>query len=380
MRMRFNKLWLKMAALCAATAAIGVIIAALLIRNSTATEFDTYLRAIGRMNQMMGGMMGNGYQFGAPETSFLSSISTSLWIAGAIAVVIAAVVAIVFSRQITAPLRRLSAAAGRVAQGDTSCRVESASTDEVGALAGSFNCMVESLDRNQDARRKLMGDLAHEMGTPLSVIQSNLEGIMDGVVEPSPDKISSLHQEVILMARLVTDLRTLSQAEAGRLNLTPAPGDLAGLVTSIVAANETEAARKGVELIVHHEPDLPPAMMDADRISQVVVNLLSNALRYTASGDRINVGVDREKESGGLVVSVADTGQGIPEGDLPHIFDRYYRGPEPREKRAGGSGIGLAVVKELVEAHGGRVWAMSAHGKGSTFYFTMPAAAGPRAT
>ena len=375
--MRINRLWLKMAALCAATAAIGVIIAALLIRNSTATEFDTYLREIGRMNQMMGGMMGSGYHMGAPETSFLSSINTSLWIAGGIAVVIAAAVAIVFSRQITAPLRRLSTAVGRVAQGDTSCRVESASTDEVGVLAGNFNCMVESLDRNQDARRKLIGDLAHEMGTPLSVIQSNLEGMMDGVVETSPDKISSLHQEATLLARLVTDLRVLSQAEAGRLNLAPAPGDLAGLVDSIVTANGPEAVRKGVELTIHTGPDLPPAMMDADRISQVVANLLSNALRYTASGDRIDVVVNREDNR--LVVSVADTGQGIPEGDLPHIFDRYYRGLEPREKRAGGSGIGLAVVKELVEAHGGRVWATSTHGKGSTFYFSLPAANRPRA-
>jgi two-component system sensor histidine kinase BaeS len=204
-----------------------------------------------------------------------------------------------------------------------------------------------------------------------------MEGMLDGVIEPSPDKISSLHQEAILLSRLVTDLRTLSQAEAGRLNLTPAPGDLARLVVSIVTANGPEAARKGVELTAHHEPDLPLAMMDADRISQVVVNLLSNALRYTASGDRIDVRVNPE-ESGRLVVSVADTGQGIPEDDLPHVFDRYYRGLEPREKRASGSGIGLAVVKELVEAHGGRVWAKSAHGKGSTFYFSIPAAEGPR--
>jgi signal transduction histidine kinase len=370
--MRINKLWIKMAAVSAVTAVIGVLAAALLIRNATTSEFGNYLEHIGRMNGMMGGMMRG--MLGQPETSFLEAVNNSLWLAGGIAVAIAALVAVLFSRQITAPLRRLSTAVGRVAQGDTSCRLRSASTDEVGALTSNFNCMVESLDRNQDARRKLMGDLAHEMGTPLSVIQSNLEGMLDGVVETSPDKISSLHQEAMLLTRLVTDLRTLSQAESGRLNLAPAPGDLVRLVVSIVAANEPEAARKGVELTVHHEPDLPPAMMDADRISQVVVNLLSNALRYTASGDRIDVGVDREKESGGLVVSVADTGQGIPEGDLPHIFDRYYRGPEPREKRAGGSGIGLAVVKELVEAHGGRVWARSAHGKGSTFYFSMPAA------
>jgi two-component system sensor histidine kinase BaeS len=377
MPVRINKLWLKMAAVSALTAIIGVLAAALLIRSSTASEFDTYLREIGRMNQMMGGMMGNGYRamMGAPETSFLSSVSTSLWIAGGIAVAIAAAVAIAFSRQITAPLRRLSAAAGRVAGGDTSCRVATTSTDEVGNLTNTFNCMVESLDRNQDARRKLMGDLAHEMGTPLSVIQSNLEGILDGVVEASPDKITSLHQETVLLSRLVKDLRTLSQAEVGRLNLSPAPGDLGKLIASIVTATGPEAERKGVTLSARADPGLPPAMMDADRVSQVVVNLLSNALRYTSDGDTIDITVAREDGSGhSLVVSVADTGQGIAEADLPHIFDRYYRGPEPREKRAGGSGIGLAVVKELVEAQGGRVWARSVPGRGSTFFFTLPTA------
>jgi signal transduction histidine kinase len=260
-----------------------------------------------------------------------------------------------------------------VAKGDTSFRVPSTATDEVGTLASTFNLMVESLERNQEARRKLISDLAHEMGTPLSVIQSNLEGMLDGVVEPTSAKISSLHQEATLLARLVTDLRTLSQAEAGRLNLHLAPSDLGELISSIVTANEPEAARKGVSLSAELEPELPLAMMDADRISQVMVNLLSNALRYTPDGGKINVTVGREEGGRGLVVSVADTGQGIPEVDLPYIFDRYYRGPEPKEKRAGGSGIGLAVIKELVEAHSGRVWAVSTQGKGSTFYFTVPA-------
>jgi len=369
--MRINKLWLKMAAVSAATAVIGVLAAALLIRNATTSQFGSYLEHIGRMNGM-GGMMGGGFggMMGAPETAFLSSVNTSLWLAGAIAVAIAAMVAIVFSRQITAPLRRLSAAVGRVARGDTSCRLPSASTDEVGALTTNFNCMVESLDRNQDARRKLMGDLAHEMGTPLSVIQSNLEGMLDGIVDASPDKISSLHQEAMLLSRLVKDLRTLAQAEAGRLNLAPAPSDLGKLVSSIVTATGPEAARKGVALSALIEPRLPPAMMDDDRVSQVVANLLSNALRYTPAGGKVEVSVTQD--DGALSVSVADTGQGIPEVDLPHIFDRYYRGPEPKEKRAGGSGIGLAVVKELVEAHGGRVWARSTPGQGSVFFFTLP--------
>jgi signal transduction histidine kinase len=376
MQMRINKLWLKMAVVTAATAVVGVLVATLLINNSTNADFRGYLEHIGRMNQMMGGNAA-GQMMGAPETDFLNSVHNSLWIAGGIAVAIAASIALIFSRQITAPLRRLSVAASRVARGDMSCRVTPGSTDEVGTLTNTFNCMVDSLEKNQDMRRKLMGDLAHEMGTPLAVIQSNLEGILDGVVEPSATNISSLHQESLLLSRLVKDLRTLSQVEAGKLNLSPAPGDIGVLVSSIVTAAESEAKRKNVSLSLHVQPDLPRAMMDTDRVSQVVVNLLSNALRYTSEGDSIRVTVATEKGSGPLnqylLVSVSDTGQGISEEEVPHIFDRYYQGSQPKEKRSGGSGIGLTVVKELVEAHKGKVWVESVPGKGSTFFFTLPA-------
>ncbi len=373
--MRINKLWLKMALISAVAAVAGVLIATLLIRNSTTADFSSYLEHVGRMNQMMGG--GDASEMMGPsETAFLNSVHNSLWIAGGIAVAIAALIALIFSRQITAPLRRLSVAASRVARGDLSPRVTPGSTDEVGTLTNTFNGMVESLEKNQEMRRKLMGDLAHEMGTPLAVIQSNLEGMLDGVVEPSATNISSLHQESLLLSRLVKDLRTLSQVEAGKLNLSPAPGDVGALVSSIVMATEPEARKKNVSLSMQVQPDLPKAMMDSDRVSQVVVNLLSNALRYTSEGDAIKVAAATEKGSGlpqHLLVSVSDTGQGISEEDLPHVFDRYYQGSQPKGKRSTGSGIGLTVVKELVEAHKGKVWVESAPGKGSTFFFTLPA-------
>ena len=372
--MRTNTLWLKLALAFAATTLLGVLVAALLIQKSTSVEFGRYLEHFGGMEGMMDGGMST--MMGAPETAFLSSVRNSLWIAGGLAIALAAALAVILSRQITAPLRRLSAAAGRVARGDLTCRLPSNSNDEVGALTNTFNRMVESLDMNQESRRKLMADLAHEMSTPLAVMQSNLEGMLDGVVETSPANVASLHEEALLLSRLVKDLRTLSQAEAGKLNLSPAPGDLVGLVSSVVRATEPEAMRKHVVLEFRSEPDLPKAMMDSDRVSQVLANLLSNALRYTSDGDSIEVAVARHSGNGnagpGLLVSVADTGQGISEQDVPHIFDRYYQGAQPREKRAGGSGIGLAVVKELVEAHKGKVWLNSAPGEGSTFFFTLP--------
>jgi len=255
--------------------------------------------------------------------------------------------------------------------------VVSSSADEVGVLSKTFNSMVESLDKNQEMRRKFIADVAHEMSTPLAVIQSNLEGMLDGLVEPSTASIDSLHHEALILSRLVRDLRTLATAEAGKLNLSPAPGNLGSLISRKVAATGPEARAKRVSLSVHVEPDLPEADMDPDRVSQVMTNLLSNALRYTSEGDAIDVTVKDDKSGGTahrfLLVSVADTGQGISEEELPHVFERYYRGAQPREKRVDGSGIGLTVVKDLVEAHGGRVWASSALGKGSTFSFTIPA-------
>ena len=374
--MRINRLWLKFAAVSALTAVIGVIIAALLVRQAASSDFGHYLQRVRGMGQMMGGL--GGLMMGPSETQFLSAIGNSLWIAGIVAVAVAAIVAVLFSRQITAPLSRLSTAAARVKQGDLSHRVVSTSNDEVGSLTDDFNSMVDTLGQNQEARRKLMADLAHEMGTPLAVLQSNLEGMLDGVVDTSPATISSLHQESLLLSRLVSDLRTLSQAESGRLNLTVMPGDLAAVVSSIANATEPDAKRKGVSISVASEPGLPPAMMDKDRVSQVLVNLLSNALRYTSAGGSVKVSVFPTRvRSGGesLTVSVADTGQGISPEDLPYIFNHYYRGTQPAEKRADGSGIGLAVVKELVEAHKGKVWVESKEGEGSTFYFTLPASA-----
>ncbi|MBI2958000.1 MAG: HAMP domain-containing histidine kinase [Chloroflexi bacterium] len=379
--MRGSPLWLKLALAFAGTAVAGILIAALLIERATSAGFGRYLEHVSQMGGMMEGMMGGGpaAMMGQPEAAFLDSVRTSLWISGGVAVVVAALLAALLTRHITAPLRRLSSAAARVARGDTSCRVESSSSDEMGTLTNSFNCMVESLDRNQQARRKLMSDLAHEMSTPLAVMQGTLEGMIDGVVETTPASIASLREEALLLSRLVKDLRTLAQAESGKLNLASAPADLGNVVASTVNATGPVAKRRGVSLSLSVAPGLPKAMIDTDRVSQVMANLLSNAERYTSEGGvvavRVGLGQGNGNTARELVVSVSDTGPGISEHDLPHIFDRYYQGQQPRDKRSGGSGIGLAVVKELVEAHGGRVWVESAEGEGSTFFFTVPAAA-----
>ncbi len=370
--MRLN-LWLKLTLAFAAAVTGGMLVAVVLVDRSTAFEFGRYLEHTGSMGSMMGpGMRG---MMGLPETDFLTSVRNSLWIAGGLVVAISAALALLLSRQITSPIRRLSTAASWVARGDMSQRVEAKSKDEVGTLTATFNSMVDSLQKNQDTRRSLMADLAHEMSTPLAVMQSNLEGMMDGVVEPSAANISSLHEEALLLSRLVRDLRTLAQAESGRLELKLAPADLGEVIGSAANAMRQEASRKGITLSMDLPPGLPWAMVDSDRVCQVLGNLLTNAFRYTSEGGKVsirvmNVGMDEGRQ--GLLVSVSDTGQGIEAEDLPRVFDRYFQGAQNKEKRTG-SGIGLALVKGLVEAHGGKVWAESTPGIGSTFFFTLPA-------
>ncbi|MBI2857925.1 MAG: HAMP domain-containing protein [Chloroflexi bacterium] len=366
-----QSLWLKLTLAFSLAVAAATIVAMLLIDRSTTAEFGRYLEHTG----MMGPMMGHG-MMGLPENDFLSSVRNSLWAAAGVAIAISAAMALVLSRQVTAPLRKLSLAASQVARGDMSQRVSANSKDEIGALATAFNSMVGSLEENQRARRNLMADLAHEMSTPLSVMQSNLEAMLDGVVEPSPSNIGSLHEEALLLSRLVRDLRTLAQAESGKLELTLLPADAGAAVQAIAKTMDPEAARKGIRLSVQVDPGLPEAMVDRERLAQVLVNLLANALRYTSAGGTVSVAVRAGERSNGkrlLVVSVSDTGQGIQPDDLPHVFERYYQGSQNKEKRTG-SGIGLAVVKNLVEAHGGTVWVKSEPGKGSTFFFSLVAA------
>lgn len=360
-------------------AVVGVGVVALLVSRATTTEFQDYLQhtrmmqeAIGVPGSMMSGMM---RPLGAVERGFLDAMRNSLWLAGAIAVGMAVALSLFIARRLVAPLRQLTHAAKRVAAGDLSQRVAVSSRDEMGDLAGAFNSMAQALQRNEELRRHLVADIAHELRTPLTVLQGNLEAMLDGVVEPTPANLASLHNEILLLSRLVADLGTLSLAEAGRLELHRAPGNLAALVERTVAASEAQAQERGIVLSLEMAKTTPPVLMDQDRVSQVLRNLLSNAFRYTPSGGSVRVQVSPSQDGVGMMkVCVADTGSGIPAEEVPYIFDRFYRADKSRTRATGGSGIGLAIVKQLVEAHGGRVWAESVPGKGSTFHFTLPVA------
>jgi signal transduction histidine kinase len=281
-----------------------------------------------------------------------------------------------FSSRISRPLRHLTLASQAMADGDMSTRVPSNFINEINNLAHSFNAMASSLEQVDQQRRQLTADIAHELRTPLSIIKGRLEGIQDGVYQASPEQIVNLLDETALLERLIEDLRLLALADAGQLPLYPGELQAADLLYDIADAFELEAVERQVTIVVEAEEDLGPISADPQRIAQVVSNLLNNALRHTPVGGTITLSVQSSKdETHGnpmLLFRVRDTGSGIAPEDLSHIFERFWRADRARARRSGGAGLGLAIVRRLVEAHGGKIWVTSELHKGSTFHFTLP--------
>jgi len=306
------------------------------------------------------------------EDDFTRSVLQAIILGGILATLLTGALGITLSRRLTRPLASLTAAVKRFARRDFSERCVINSPDEFGELAATFNTLAESSERYEQLRRNLVADVAHELRTPLSVLRGNLEMLQDGVSKPDPETISSLHDEVLRMTRLVTELQDLSLAEAGTLALHREKVDLRSLLEKNLAGLAVAAGAKQVEISTRTPPDLPPVWADPDRVAQVLLNLAGNALRYTPAGGNIRIEAAAGREFVTLIVS--DTGPGIDPADLPYIFDRFYRADKARV-RTGGAGLGLAIAKGLVEAHGGTISAASTPGQGATFTFTLPIAA-----
>jgi two-component system OmpR family sensor kinase/two-component system sensor histidine kinase BaeS len=291
---------------------------------------------------------------------------------------------------IATPLAEVMAAADAVAEGDLSARVRvpTHGPREFGRLAESFNHMTQELERADQQRRNLTADVAHELRTPLHIIQGNLEGVLDGVYEPTQAHIGATVDETRALARLVEDLQTLSLAEAGQLALDREPVNVAELLSDVSTSFSGQAEAAGIKLCavidgveidgVAPESDLPAMAIHGDvgRLDQVVGNLVANALRHTPSGGSIKLVA--EPTQGGVRIIVQDTGEGIPTSDLPHIFDRFWRGDRSRTRARGvGSGLGLAIARQLVQAHGGRIGVESEPGQGTTFTVELPTGRSP---
>ena len=306
----------------------------------------------------------------SPEQRYLSHVNTSLIIAGVVGAAVAILLGLFLTRQFTKPIRALKRGAARIAGGDLAYRVEVKSKDEFDELATSFNSMAATLDSSEQSRRRLFADIAHELRTPLSVIGGTVDAMLDGVYEPNPDNLTSIKEETEVLTRLVAELRDLTLAESGHLKLKVEPTNLAELVQRRVSQAEVIAQGKNISLKTDITERLPEIEADGRRVEQVVANLLDNALNHTPQGGTVTIAVSPGKD--GILVSVSDTGEGIPPEHLPYIFERFYRVDDARSRKTGGAGLGLAIAKQMVELHGGRIWVESEAGKGSKFSFTLP--------
>jgi two-component system, OmpR family, sensor histidine kinase BaeS len=270
------------------------------------------------------------------------------------------------ARGFASPLGALMDAADRVAEGDYSVRVQTFGPPPLRALAGSFNTMTERLQNADRVRRDLMADVAHELRTPLSVLQGRLEGLLDGVYTCDERQLSQLLEETRVLSRLVEDLRTLALSDAGALPLDREPADVAALARDVAASMEPEAARRSIAVHVNAPTDAV-ADIDPVRVREVLTNLLANAVRHSPAGRAVTVSIAAEGPA--VVVTVADTGEGMDAETRARLFDRFHKGPGSR-----GSGLGLAIAKGIVVAHGGTISAASTPGEGTVMTFSLPAA------
>ncbi len=276
-----------------------------------------------------------------------------------------------FSR-VGVPLVDVMAAADAVAEGDLEVQVRENMPGEYGRLARSFNRMTARLRTAEQQRRSLTADVAHELRTPLHIVQGNLEGVLDGVYQPDEAHIRATLEETRLLSRLVDDLQTLSLAESGALPLHRIQVLAADLLSDVLTSFSAQAESEGITLeqVLPAQPDDLEVLVDPDRMDQVLSNLVANALRHTPSGGTITLGAARLPDA--VRLTVTDTGVGIPAEDLPYIFDRFWKGERSRSRLSGaGSGLGLAIARQLVEAHQGSIQVESQPGQGTTFIIDL---------
>lgn len=309
---------------------------------------------------------------GSPEGNFLDRINQNILVSAVVAVVLALTLGFLLARTISRPIQELRAATHRVAEGSLGYQVPVRTRDELGLLAASFNQMSADLARSTDLRRQMTADVAHELRNPLSVLLGYTEALSDGKLGGSTGIFQSMHVEALHLQRLIEDLRTLSLADAGELPLMRQMVSLQALVERTVLTYASQATLHHIKLHAHIPPDLPDVSVDPDRMAQVLGNLIQNALRYTPEGGEVVLSAAPHES--GIELCVRDTGGGIAAADLPHIFDRFYRGDRARHSESGESGLGLAIVRSIVEAYGGFITVESAMGEGSVFTLVLPVA------
>ena len=305
------------------------------------------------------------------EKAYLERTNQALTFAALGAALLALIVGVLLARTLTRPLRALTEATEKMAGGQLSQQVTVNSKDEIGELADAFNRMSREVVRANQLRKQMTADIAHDLRTPLTVIAGYVESMRDGDLAPTPERLDSIYAEIERLQRLVADLRLLAVTDAGELRLNLAPVNPAAFIERVAASFKLSAEQKGILLTVKADSDLPEIQADESRLDRVLSNLVSNAIRHTPEGGKVSLHAARTTQH--VVLTVADTGEGIPPADLPHIFDRFYRADKSRADADGASsGLGLAIAKALVEAHGGRIAASSVVGNGTRFEIELP--------
>lgn len=353
--------------------AVGTVILFLAVRLTAPNFFDQHIGGMQGMQAMQspGGMM--SLEAGQLDSALTRSVNEGFLLATAVALPLGVIASLIVSDQIATPIKRLASASGRIAKGEYRERVPAGGPAEIDALASSFNAMAATLERVEQRRVELIGDVAHELRTPVTALRGYVEGLADGVFTPSPETWSKLGEETARLNRLVEDLQELSRAEAGQFSLTTAPVQALEVVRAAVGRLEQSFAETGLVLEVDVRAGLPPVHADFDRVVQVLTNLLTNALKYTPPPGRVAVSVTREANQ--LCFRVRDSGLGIAPDHLPHLFERFYRVDRSRARRSGGSGVGLTIARALAQAMGGTLTADSqGPGQGSTFTLRLPLA------
>ncbi len=303
--------------------------------------------------------------FGPVDINFLIRWALPVGLGGLALIIVLVALAVFAVRRISGPLDDLHEAAGRIAEGDYSVRVPLKGAPEVRSMARAFNDMAARLSQADEQRRNLLADTTHELLTPLTVIQGNLEGMLDGVYPADEANLRGVLEETNVLSRLLEDLRTLALAESGALQLKREPTELLPFLHDVAGAFQSQAAAAGVTISVEPASVLPPVEIDPSRMRQVLTNLLANDLRYSPAGGSIRLWCEADGQN--IVISVQDEGPGIPPADLEHVFERFYKSTD-----SGGMGLGLAIARHLVEAHGGRISAENAPGHGTIFRISLP--------
>ena len=314
-------------------------------------------------------MVQAGQSAATAKTMFDHSVVAVFTVAVLVAAVVSVLLASLLALRLARPLDEIARAARRVAQGEYQARVQRQGPEEVASLADSFNQMAESLQEQEQMRREFIVNAAHELSTPLTNLQGYLEALRDGVIAPSTEQFQSLHEEVDRLVRLSQSLNTLAQDTAASAGKPLETIDMVPALRTAVELARPSFDGKAIRIQLHL-PDRLPARAAPDQLAQVLANLFQNASRYTPDGGMVTVAAEDRRSD--VLVTVSNTGDGIPQQDLPHIFERFYRVEKSRDRARGGAGIGLAIVKQLVEATGGRVGAES-HAGVTRFWFSLPA-------